>query len=213
MRKSRDTEKTARTIDADHFDRQFYETHYHDPRTQVSSPEEAAKLARFLLAYLDFLDGEISSVIDFGCGVGLFRDALRALDPAIEYEGVEISEYACEAYGWTLGSVVDYRAEHPSDLVVCQGVLQYLNARDADRAIKNLARHAEIALYLEVLTEEDWEENVNQELTDSRCFLRPAVFYRERLDRHFISCGGGLFVKRDEGITLYELERGYPFFS
>lgn len=207
MRKSR---KPDEAIASDHFDRQFYETHYHDPRTQVSSAEDATKLARFLFAYLDFLDVEISSVIDFGCGVGLFRDALKEIDPALEYEGVEISPYACETYGWTQGSIVDHRAPHPADLVFCQGVLQYLNARDADRAIKNLARHAESALYLEVLTLEDWEENVNQELTDSRCFLRPAEFYRERLERHFISCGGGLFVKRDEGVTLFELERGYP---
>lgn len=213
LRAMQKTNKPETTVGADHFDRQFYETHYYDPRTQVNSTEQARKLARFIFSYLDLLEVEVSSVIDFGCGIGLFKDAVREIDPAIEYEGVEISRYAAETYGWSHGSVVDYRAEHPSDLVFCQGVLQYLNARDADRALRNLARHADSALYLEVLTLEDWEENVNQELTDSRCLLRPANFYRERLDRHFISCGGGLFVKRDEGITLYELERGYPFLS
>ena len=75
--------------------------------------------------------------------------------------------------------------------------------------LQNLARVTEQLLYLEVLTQEDWDDNVDQERTDGDVHLRDASWYRTRLSKHFIGFGGGLFLPRNSNVVLYELER--PF--
>ncbi len=188
------------------FDRAYYDRFYRDPRTRVGTRRAFARLGRFVGAYLRHLEIEVSTVLDLGCGVGHWREAARRAFPRATYTGVEVSAYLCREYGWERGSVVDWAGD-PADLVVCHGVLQYLDARDARRALRNLARLTEGALYLEVLTREDWDENVDRRVTDGEVFLRPAEFYRRELRKHFVACGGGLFVPRDSGTVLFELEK------
>ena len=53
----------------------------------------------------------------------------------------------------------------------------------------------------------DWDENCDQASTNGDVFLRSADWYRRRLRRHFVPVGGGLFVKRDAPIVLWELEK------
>ena len=53
---------------------------------------------------------------------------------------MEYSAYLCERYGWERGSVVDYAASEPFDLVICQAVLSYLNPADLKLALHNLGR-------------------------------------------------------------------------
>ncbi len=189
------------------FDEAYYRRHYFDPETRVSDPSSVARLGRFVASYLAYLDVEVERVLDFGCGVGHWQGLVQGLFGDVEYEGVEISAFLCERFGWTRGSVVDYEGE-PADLVVCQGVLQYLDDAEAEAAIANLAAHTAQALYLEALTARDWACAVDQSVTDGNVHLRSGAWYKERLAPHFESCGGGLFVARDADIVLYELESG-----
>src|SRR5277367_4687920 len=78
----------------------------------------------------------------------LLRKPFSEVLPRARYVGLERSEYLCSRYGWTRGSVVDHAARHQSDLVVCYDVLQYLDDRDAGRAIANLARLTRSAVYV-----------------------------------------------------------------
>jgi hypothetical protein len=119
---------------------------------------------------------------------------------------VEWSEYLCAQLGWVHGSVVDFASRHPFDLVVCHDVLQYLTHADAERAIDNLGRLSRGALYLGVLSREDWERNCDRERTDEEVVLRSARWYRRRLARHFVNAGGGLFLKHDAPVVLWSLE-------
>ncbi len=189
------------------FDAAYYRRYYEDPRTRVASREDTARLARFVCAYLEHLGVAPKTALDLGCGLGYWRDALRAIRPTIGYRGVELSEPIARAHGFEHGSVVDY-AGPGADLVICQGVLQYLGAKDARRAIETLARTTKKALYLEVLTREDWEENVDRRRTDGSMPLRSARFYRRALAPHFEPCGGGLYLPRTSPVVLFELERG-----
>lgn len=192
---------------AQRFDESYYDRFYRNPATRVTERATIRRLARFVCAYLDHLEVDVETVLDLGCGLGLWRAEIRRHYPDAEYVGVEISEHACEEHGWEQGSVVDYEADEPADLVICQGVLQYLPAREARRAIGNLARLTRGALYLEALTREDWEHNVSRATTDGDVYLRKAQWYRSALRKHFIACGGGLFVPRDDPPVLYELEK------
>ncbi len=184
------------------FDAAYY-TRFYDELGIASGVE---RLVRFVCAYLDHLGVEVEEILDFGCGQGLWRAPLLRAYPQANYVGVEYSEHACTQHGWTRGSVVNFSHGRKADLVVCQGVLQYLPDTQARKAIRNLARHTRGTLYLEVLTQEDWEHNCDQSATDGEVHLRPVTWYRELLAKHFRNCGGGLFVPHNSPTVLFELE-------
>lgn len=192
--------------DASHFDAAYYRRYYEEPRTRVVDAASVRRLAAFVTAYLACLQVPVRSVLDLGCGVGHWSTALAELLPRAKYHGVEFSEYQCERMGWERGSAVDYAPGRRFDLVVCQGVLQYLDDDDAARAIANFGRLSAAALYVEALTRRDWKENVDRSATDGDVHLRTGDWYRRRLRRHFVHVGGGLHVRRDAGVALFELE-------
>ena len=189
------------------FDRAYYDRFYRDPCTRVTSEAVQERLARFVAVYLEHLDIPLRTVLDVGCGLGGWRDALQKVLPSLDYTGLEVSSYLCEEYGWSAGSVVDHEPGRSYDLVVCQGVLQYLTAGEVQTAVENLATWTLGALYLEVLTRKDWHQNCDQATTDGDVTLRYGSWYRRVLAPHFISCGGGLFLPRDTDVVLFDLER------
>ncbi len=187
------------------FDRRYYERFYEDPSRAVDGRAHRERLVRFVLSAMDLLELPVRDVLDLGAGTGAWKRALRELRPGARYRGVEASTHACRRYGWEFGLVEDY-AGASADLVVCQGVLQYLEDAVAARAIENLARLARHAIYLEVLTRRDWEEVCDQERTDGQVWLRSGRWYLERLRRHFVPFGGGLFLPHAFADRLYEME-------
>ena len=104
---------------------------------------------------------------------GCLRTPLTRAFPRAEYTGLEYSEYLCERFGWTQGSLADWSAD-PFDLTICYDVLQYLDDRTAARAIANLGRLTRGVLYLSALTTRDWRENCDRTRTDRDVFLRDA---------------------------------------
>ncbi|HKU42814.1 MAG TPA: class I SAM-dependent methyltransferase [Polyangiales bacterium] len=188
------------------FDEAYYRRYYEDPKTRVASEADAKRLAQLLGAYLSYLDQPVRNVLDLGAGMGQMRAALRGEFPNASYLGVERSEYACRRFQLRQGSVVDFKARGRFDLVICKGVLQYLDKRDCERALANLAELCRGCLYLEALTREDWEENCDRTRTDGAVHLRPAKWYRERLRKRFRSAGAGVFVHERSPVVLYSLE-------
>ena len=188
------------------FDEAYYRRFYGDPETRVIDAKAVGRLAEFVSSYLRHLDLPLRSALDIGCGLGLWQTALREIHPRIQYRGVEISSYLCEKHGWEQSSVVDYRSNRQFDLVVCQGVLQYLDDAAAAKAIENLASLTRGVLFLEALTVNDWEENCDREITDGDVQLRTGTWYRSHLEPHFVAAGGGLFVAKSTAISMFELE-------
>lgn len=189
------------------FDKAYYDRFYDDPENRVTDRRTTARLGAFVCAYLEHLDVRVARVLDAGCGIGLWQEVIEKHFPGARYTGIEVSDYLCRARGWTQGSVVDYKARSPFDLVICQGVLQYLNEAEARRAIANLARLSKGALFLEVLTSEDWEHNCDRSVTDNQCYLREAQWYSSRLSRHFTNCGGGVYLSKTFEHYIYALDR------
>jgi len=187
------------------FDKDYYRRFYFDSRTAVISKAEMRARARLIASYADHVGLPVRRILDAGCGIGLLRAPLVRAFPRATYTGLEYSQYLCERFGWTQGSLATFAAD-PFDLVVCYDVLQYLDDRTAARAIANLARLTRGVLYLSALTERDWRENCDRTRTDRDVNLRPASWYGARLRRNFRHVGVGFWIRRGAPLIPWEME-------
>jgi 2-polyprenyl-3-methyl-5-hydroxy-6-metoxy-1,4-benzoquinol methylase len=178
-----------------------------NPATRVVTPGEMRMRARLIAAILAQAGIPVRSILDAGCGLGLLRKPFAELLPRARYTGLEASGYLCARYGWTLGSVIDYSPRKPSDLTVCYDVLQYLDDREAARAIANLKQLTRAALYVSALTRQDWRDNCDRTRTDRDVHLRPGDWYRTRLKRHFRYLGFGVWLRKGVTPLLWDMER------
>src|SRR6202795_2261456 len=159
----------------------YFKKFYLSAATRVVTPGEMRGRARLIAAVLAQTGIPVRSIMDAGCGIGLLRAPFKEVLPRARYVGLEASDYLCARYKWKKGSVTDFAPRSPSDLVVCYDVLQYLDDRDAARAIANFAKLTKAALYVSALTHEDWRANCDRKLTDRSVHLRPGDWYRRRL--------------------------------
>jgi len=196
--------RTAKAGPDARFDQAYFTRFYRDPATRVAAPRDYARMARFVAAYLNLLELPVARILDAGAGVGHFRSALRRLYPAADYQGLDVSAYACRRYGWTEASIASFDRGR-FDLVICHDVLQYLNHREAAAALLNLGRLCDGALYFMALTREDWLLNCDQTRTDRAVRLRSANWYLRRLAPSFRNLGGGLFLARRSPTLSYAL--------
>jgi len=188
------------------FDKAYYDRFYRNPDTRAVTPAAARRQAEFIAAYLRYLEVPVKRILDIGCGTGTVLRALGRAFPRARCTGVEFSSYLCEHYGWAQGSVVDHRPPESADLVVCNDVLAYLDDTECAFAIENLAAMCSGALFLGVLTLEDLAL-CDRRRTDPAQIPRPAEWYRQRLNRFFMSTGGGLYLKHPVDVTVWTLER------
>ena len=189
------------------FDEAYYQRYYFDKKTRVIDPEHAERLGAFVCSYLKYLRVPVKRVLDLGCGIGLWREAVALHFPQAIYHGVEFSDYLCQRFGWERGSVVDYACAEPFDLVICQGVLAYLSPPDLKLALHNLGRLCRGALYVEAVTREDYERDIiDDELADPRLFRHRAELYRRGLQQGLTELGGGVWLSHKAELPLYELE-------
>lgn len=196
-----------KSADESLFDEAYYQRFYFNQKTSVVDPEHVERLGAFVCSYLQFIRVPVLRVLDVGCGIGLWRDVVKRHFPQAQFHGVEYSEYLCGRFGWERGSVVDYRASAPFDLVICQGVLPYLSAADAKLAMHNLGRLCQGALYVEAVAREDWERDiVDDTLTDPRLFKHRAQLYRRGLAEGFTELGGGVWLSRKSDLPVFALE-------
>lgn len=188
------------------FDQAYYQRFYFDPRTAVTSRSEMRARARLIGAFTVHIGLPVRRILDAGCGTGLLRAPLLRALPKAAYVGLETSEYLCSRYGWVRGQLQDYRSDTPFDLLVCYDVLQYLEARQAARALANFARLCRGVLYFSALTRRDWQTNCDRSRTDSQVHLRTGEWYRERLRRHFREMGAGFWLRRGAPLTVWDME-------
>jgi hypothetical protein len=193
---------------ASRFDEGYYRRYYEDAGTAVHDAGKIGHLARGVTEMIQWFGGSLDSVLDVGAGAGLWRDWFRASYPKTKYRSIEVSAYACETYGHEQRDISQWRARERFDLIVCQGVLQYIPGVECEAAIGNLAAMARGFVYLEAITKKDFAEICDQKKTDGAVHLRSASWYRARLGRHFVPVGCGLYYVKRGPLQFYELETG-----
>jgi hypothetical protein len=187
------------------FDEAYYRKHY-GSRARVHSAREIARLASGVCGLAEWLGVELRAALDVGAGPGLWRDWFRRHRPGVAYRSTDFSAYACQTYGHERRDISRWRARGRFDLIVCQGVLQYLEDDAAARAIENLGAMSRGLLYLEAVTRHDLAEVVDLVRTDTAIHARSGAWYRRRLAPHFVQVGAGLWAARRAGLAFYELE-------
>ena len=192
------------------FDSAYFRKYYFDAATRVTTAAEMRGRALLIAAILRHTGIPVRTILDAGCGIGLLRKPFAAALPRARYQGLETSDYLCARYPWTQGSVVDFAPRSPSDLVVCYDVLQYLDDRDAARAIANLATLTRSALYVSALTKEDWRANCDRTRTDRSVHLRSGDWYRRRLQKRFSYLGFGVWLRKNVAAIVWDMERPWP---
>lgn len=189
------------------FDPAYYARFYDDPRTRVHDATQIAALGRAISGFAEWFGLPLKSALEVGAGTGLLRDWFRQSHPATQYVSTEVSRFAADKYGHELLDIAKTTPKKPYDLVICQGVLPYLDDAAAEAALENLARATRGLLYLEAITHLDLHTVCDRSLTDVDVHDRKGSWYRDRLGRHFEQVGAGLWHKQDGPLLFYELER------
>jgi cyclopropane fatty-acyl-phospholipid synthase-like methyltransferase len=184
----------------------YYERFYEDEKTRVLSRAQVAHLALGVTELIAWFGGELRAVLDIGAGTGLWRDWFAANRSNVRYVSTDKSEYACARYRHLERGIASWRSRRKFDLVICQGVLPYLDSREVSAAIENIAAMCRGFLYLEAATSRDLREHCDARLTDASMQGRSVAFYRSRLSPHFVAVGCGLFYLRTGPLVFYDLE-------
>ena len=187
------------------FDRDYYARFYEDD--PVHTRTKIAQLAQGVHSFAQWWELDIASVLDIGAGPGYWRDWYAENHPGVEYHSTDVSGHACETYRHEQRDITSWQPRRRYDLVVCHGVLHYLDPARASAAIENIASAAKGLLYLEAPTSNDLDTIVDVETTDMNVTRRSAAWYRTRLGKHFTQIGAGLWASNAAGLPLYDLER------
>lgn len=160
------------------------------------------------------IDLNPKTVLDAGCAWGILVETLR--DRGVEAWGIDISDFAIsqvvekvKPFCW-VGSVSDDLTEK-YDLIVCIEVLEHMDKKDADIAIKNFCEHSDRILFSS--SPHDYSEathfNVQPAEVWAREFARHG-FYRDLdFDATFLTPWAMLFRKANSPShqLIYDYER------
>jgi hypothetical protein len=188
------------------FDAEYYHRYYLDPATRVDDAAHHASLVCGVVSLIEYFGAELRSVLDVGAGIGRWGDWLRKHRASASVLSTEMDPAVCAQYGHERRDISRWRSKKKFDLVVCQGVLPYLDDASAERAIENLGAMSRGFLYLEAITRSDLDEVCDLERTDVGVHRRTGAWYGKRLARHYRRVGAGLFYAHRGPLQFYELE-------
>lgn len=174
----------------------------------MKSSAELEREVDFVLHAAEHILGRpIQSVLDVGCGEGNWYPVLMTRRPRLRYTGVDPSEYAVRRWGKRRnihqGSVDNLGVVARFDLVVCCGVLNYLDVGTLVRGLSQIVRHLAGVAYLDLYTASD------AVIGDTRgAKRRVSSWYRDKLQRAGLTaCGMHLYVGTATAARLATLER------
>lgn len=188
------------------FDEAYYRRFYKDPSTRVYDQKRHAKLISGIVGLIEWFGLELTDVLDVGAGLGWWGQWLQKHRNGVKVLSTELERDICRKYGHQQADVTTFRLDRQFDLVICQGVLPYLDATGAEAGIENLASMCGGFLYLEAITRDDMKDAIDAHRTDLRVELRPATWYRKRLAPHFREVGAGLYAARRAHLPFFALE-------
>ncbi len=148
-----------------------------------------AHLAAFVFAFAQYNKIEVKSVLDIGAGIGLWKHWIEKHAKGTQYGHRGEPGYAQEARLSTPRHRALARSQRKHDLIVRQGVLQYLPDPDVAPAVANIAAMSRGLVYVEVTTRQDLRERCDNAAPDTDIYVRNGSYYRGILSKHLLSVG------------------------
>ena len=185
------------------FDSAYYKRFY--GKDGAHDEERIALLATAVHNMSAWWGVEISTVLDVGAGMGMWRDWYNENHPDVKVRSIDVSEHACETWSHELRNIAQWKPKGKYDLVICHSVLQYLDNASFTQAVENLASATRFVMYLELPTKWDYENIVDSRGTDLQVYKRSAAWYRKQLTHYFTQVGAGFWTPIT-GLPMYELE-------
>ena len=166
------------------YDQAYFDQWYRNPRFAVVNREVLRRRVRLAVSVTEYLlERPVRSVLDVGCGEGVWRAELRRLRPAVRYLGLDSSDYALRRYGTrrnlrrgTVGDLADLNLRGPYDLIVCSDVLHYVETSELRRGLQEMSALLGGVAFLEFFCAEDDVEGDRTGLQQ-----RSAVAYQKLL--------------------------------
>ena len=176
------------------YDQEYFDKWYRNPRYRVKSPIELQRQVAFVIGVAEHvLARPVRTVLDVGCGEGNWRAPLVRMRPGIQYTGIDSSEYAVKRFGTrrnirlgTIDSLDKMRLRQNYDLILCVGMLNYLEPPQLGAGLKHLHDRAGGLVYLELFTSAD--SGVFGDTRGTR--LRSPAWYRAHLRKAKFLCIG-----------------------
>jgi SAM-dependent methyltransferase len=145
------------------YDRAYFDKWYRHARHAVSSRHELERKVVLTVAVAEYYLGRpVHSVLDVGCGEGVWRAPLRELRPGAAYLGLDSSEYAIERYGRarnlrlaTFGQLAELRFATTFDLIICTDVLHYVRSPELKHGLRGIVEMLDGVAFLELFTSLD----------------------------------------------------------
>jgi SAM-dependent methyltransferase len=188
------------------FDEAYYHRFYENPATRVYPPEHHEHLCAFVFEFAKWNQIEVKTVLDIGAGTGNWKKWIAKNEKGVKYVGTEVSQAMCKKHDYEHRDIARWRDRKKHDLVVCQGVLQYLPDPDVAPAVANIAAMAKGLVYLEVTTRGDLRDAVDKTRTDTDIHVRNGSYYRGIFAKHLVTVGCGLYWPKDRPHPFFELE-------
>jgi SAM-dependent methyltransferase len=192
------------------YDRAYFDRWYRD--SGIGGRQRLQRKVALAVATAEYhLERPIRTVLDIGCGEGVWRAPLLKLRPKLHYLGFDASEYAIRRYGAArnlhlaaFGDFAQLRPCAPVDLLICSDVLHYVPTRELGKGLPGLGELCGGIAFLETFTADDDIEG------DHDGFLRrPARFYRDRLsDIGFVPLGSHCWLSPALASDVAALEMG-----
>lgn len=191
------------------YDRRYFDRWYRHPALRVTNRQVLERKVGLALSMAEYYLGRpLRSVLDVGCGEGVWRAPLLKLRPGLDYRGVDPSEYVVRRYGRTrnlqqvrFGQLEHLRFGPPVDLLVCSDVMHYVPTAELRRGLSGFAELCAGIAFLEVFAREDDPDG------DREGFIgRRASWYRKAFEQAgFRACGSHGWLSpalRDEAAAL-----------
>ncbi len=183
---------------AKQYDQDYFDRWYRHPRHRVKSSAELERKVRMTIAVAEyFLDRQVRSVLDVGCGEGAWFAPLRALRPRLRYLGVDGSDYAIGRFGAPrnlrhvpFDGLAALRDEGPFDVLVCSDVMHYVPTATLMKGVIEFQRLCGGVAFLEVFCK--GEEFVGDH---DGWIARTATWYRKAFAAAgWMACGSHCYL-------------------
>ncbi len=194
------------------YDRAYFDRWYRHSDVGVGQREFVTRKVMLAVAAAEFVLGRrIASVLDVGCGEGIWRAPLLKLRPGISYLGFDSSEYAIARWGAKrnlrlagLAELASQRLARSYDLVVCADVLHYVSDTEARAGLGVIAKRTRGAAFIEAFTNADAIDGDHDHFQD-----RSPARYRQLIaGAGLVPMGLHVYVTKGAMHTLTALEQG-----